>query len=222
MNINILSSNVNGNLQPGLNMAFPCPIFFKRLVISPPIIDKLSKKYLKEAHDTLGTVTSNVGGWRSEEDFFESTHYEEKQFKMILQDEIMDMFSQVNTGDQGSISLSDIDLTGWVNINFSHDFKKSHVHAGAHWAGVYYLDIKTKNGSQNTGQIDFTDPRNGSFSSYYKNSPFFPPRISHMPQKGELILFPCWLYHNVCPSPDLEYRISIGVDILVKKDFYAS
>jgi uncharacterized protein (TIGR02466 family) len=95
----------------------------------------------------------------------------------------------------------------WLNVHGQNGFNHAHVHSGAWYSGVYYLQCTNK-----TGNITFLDPRPGAEMSFYHKS-IESNNFSITPKTGDLILFPAWLPHFVEPNMDTENRISVAFNI---------
>lgn len=89
----------------------------------------------------------------------------------------------------------------WSIINPPGSFNRAHIHPGALWSGVYYVQVP-----ENSGDIEFTDPRTENImnEAHYrpdaKRSPECWTKANYTPQPGRLLLFPSFLYHSVAPN----------------------
>ena len=95
----------------------------------------------------------------------------------------------------------------WLNVHGQHGFNHVHVHSGAWYSGVYYLNCTEK-----TGNITFLDPRPGAENNFYHKH-VEPSNHTIKPITGDLILFPAWLPHLVEPNQDTENRISVAFNV---------
>jgi uncharacterized protein (TIGR02466 family) len=95
----------------------------------------------------------------------------------------------------------------WINVHEKEGFNHVHVHPGAWYSGVYYLNCTEK-----TGDIVFLDPRPGAQMSFY-HTITESKNICVSPKNGDLILFPAWLPHMVESNLDEEHRISVAFNI---------
>lgn len=103
-------------------------------------------------------------------------------------------------------------LTGQgVNYNLNY-----HNHKGASISAVFYPFIGEKNNSSG-GQIVFHDPRSNANRGYLNNfSKLFEPK-TFLPETGDIIVFPSFLYHHV-NTYFSKLRIGIAVDYFTDGD----
>lgn len=88
-----------------------------------------------------------------------------------------------------SVGLEPFDC--WGSISRKGDFTKSHDHWPHPWSWVYYAEV-----SDSCSPLRFDDSPNG---------------FRFKPDRGDLILFPGWLYHSVEPQhTDFERVIVAG------------
>lgn len=106
----------------------------------------------------------------------------------------------------------------WVNINCHGAHNRRHTHADGIilLSGVYYVTVP-----ENSGDIIFFDPRPSivhSFadSRYYGQG--IPGVYPMKPKENMILLFPCWLEHEVQPNTTDEDRISISFNIVREKN----
>jgi len=89
----------------------------------------------------------------------------------------------------------------WANVNYKYSHNKNHVHPGAQWSGVYYIQTP-----KDCGHIWFTDPCGERHMELpvmadKKQKPVHYWREVHYePIEGRLIMFPGWLVHEVAPN----------------------
>lgn len=98
----------------------------------------------------------------------------------------------------------------WVNIYHRNEMEY-HTHNGAHLSTVVYVENQDVG-----GEITFYDPRSFAARGYDMSfRPLFQP-ISHMPESGDIVTFPAFIYHAVRPAEGL--RISIAFDLFLFND----
>lgn len=105
--------------------------------------------------------------------------------------------------------------SSWANIHIQDDWTLRHSHPNAIISGVWYLNVTDKTGSflvhRETGlfgnQIDFNRKEN----NYLNSEPvYFRPNI------GTLYLFPSTLKHSVDANLDIEERISLAFNYMMR------
>lgn len=106
-------------------------------------------------------------------------------------------------------------MKGWIagtnNNNYSIGY---HNHRGAQISAVFYLMCENE---MPGGDIAFTDPRQNSNRGY---DPSFMPwfeNYSFVPQTGDIIVFPSFLYHYVSTYQH-NIRLALPVDLFLQRD----
>ena len=190
---------------------FHTPIFFKDL----PNSKELNKHLLKhikawKKRDEKGIVRSNSLGWHSAVDMHNRKEYNpltKELFKM--QQEIYDAEGYHKNTEPTCDNM-------WANINYKYSHNKNHVHPGAQWSGVYYIQTP-----KDCGHIWFTDPCGQRhidipIMENKKEKPVHYWReVHYKPVEGRLIMFPAWLVHEVAPNlsnlkGEKHWRVSVS------------
>lgn len=89
----------------------------------------------------------------------------------------------------------------WSIINPPGSFNRAHIHPGALWSGVYYVQTP-----ENAGDIEFTDPRTENIMNQARFAPDQKrksecwTKANYKPAPGRLLMFPSFLYHSVAPN----------------------
>lgn len=162
----------------------------------------LSEIYKERGRDRTGIERSNIpqlGGWHSKSDL-----HLRKEFQCIV--------DHVNKASERIVDLLKYDSarslqigTMWAIVNSPGSANKSHIHPGAHWSGVYY--VQTPSGS---GEIEFVDPRTAQVMNQPVHSPNAKKpnetwtKVRYTPKAGKMLIFPSWLYHSVAPNLAIE------------------
>lgn len=148
--------------------------------------------------DSKGIERSNfrsLGGWHSHNNL-----HKEAKFKRLT-DRAHMMLAGIheNLGYDANTRLQI--TTMWSITNPPGSSNRAHIHPGALWSGVYYVQAP-----EGAGQIDFTDPRTQQIMS----SPQYIPnkrrktecwsKVKVKPVAGKMLFFPSWLYHSVDPN----------------------
>ncbi len=179
--------------------------YFPTLIYSTMLNDReamnktiLEAIYAERDKDNKGIERSNIralGGWHSHNNL-----HKEEAFDPLTK-RINKLLGGVSTNlgyDPASyLTVS----TMWSITNPPGSSNRAHVHPGALWSGVYYVQAP-----EGAGNIDFTDPRTVQIMS----SPNYIPKkkrktecwskVNVKPVPGKLLFFPSWLYHSVAPN----------------------
>lgn len=99
----------------------------------------------------------------------------------------------------------------WI-AGYNRDYSLAyHNHRGSQLSAVFYLLCEdTKAG----GKISFTDPRQNANRAYDQN--FFPwfEDLSFIPESGDIVIFPSFLYHYVSTYQG-NIRLAMPVDLFL-------
>lgn len=154
--------------------------------------------YAERDRDSKGIERSNfrsLGGWHSHNNL-----HKEASFKPLT-DRAHQMLGGIheNLGYDQNTRLQV--TTMWSITNPPGSSNRAHIHPGALWSGVYYVQAP-----ENAGQIEFTDPRTvqimGS-ANYIPNKRRKTEcwtKVKIKPVAGKMLFFPSWLYHSVEPN----------------------
>ena len=108
--------------------------------------------------------------------------------------------------------IEEVHINGWLNIMKSDDVKKLNGHLHANHENSYL-----------SGNLVLTETTNSStsFALPNWNNPTEYHLLEIKSKKGNLNIFPSWLYHWVEPI-DEDLRIVLGFDLFLKKavDYY--
>jgi uncharacterized protein (TIGR02466 family) len=102
-------------------------------------------------------------------------------------------------------------FNAWANISRPGDFHKMHMHPGATWSGVYYVDTGQSNPDSEGTALHLSDPNPG------RTNIFFPELMASnvlvKPEPGLMVLFPSYVPHGVLPHRGDRPRISIAFNM---------
>lgn len=179
--------------------------YFPTLVYSTKLHDSeaVNKEILaairgEQERDQKGIERSNfrsLGGWHSH-----NSLHKDPKFK-TLTDRAHKMLTGIssNLGYDNSRHLRI--TTMWSISNPPLSSNRSHIHPGALWSGVYYVQAP-----EGAGQIEFTDPRvvtimnSATYMPKQKRKTECWTKVKIKPVAGKLLFFPSWLYHAVDPN----------------------
>ena len=142
---------------------------------------------------------TNRQGWNSED------------MAVLAQPVFAPLQQAVRTGCASALSEMGVrgvpfQLQSWINLHDRGGFNFLHVHEGCLLSGCFYLSVP-----EGSGKLTFRDPRPGVLHGYVKGAvPNGYSDIRLAPERGLLVLFPCWMEHFVEPHESDEPRISIS------------
>ena len=200
---------------------FPTLVYSARLhdasAMNKEILAAINEEREKDQKGIERSNFRSLGGWHSQNNL-----HKNPKFKRLTNrtHKLLAGISE-NLGYDSNTRLEI--TTMWSIANPPGSSNRAHVHPGALWSGVYYVQAP-----EGAGQIDFTDPR----TVQIMNSPTFIPnkrrktecwsKVKVKPVPGKILFFPSWLYHSVDPNlaegdgPESE-RIIISFNINQKR-----
>ncbi|MFD3191430.1 TIGR02466 family protein [Sedimentitalea sp. HM32M-2] len=179
--------------------------YFPTLVYSTMLHDAedmnkeiLAAIYDERDKDSKGIERSNyrsLGGWHSHNNL-----HKDAKFSRLTR-RIHAILAGINSNLGYDPARHLRVTTMWSITNPPLSSNRAHIHPGALWSGVYYVQAP-----EGAGAIDFTDPRVVTIM----NSPSFIPnkrrktecwtKVKVKPVAGKMLFFPSWLYHSVDPN----------------------
>lgn len=155
-----------------------------------------------ERRTSAGMHTSNVGAWQSQPTLLLRT---EPAIQFIVEAIGMaaeHLLTQLLAGEPPAKAPA-IVAEGWGLIYGEGDYSDPHLHYGAPWSGVYYIQADPTPDAG--GQLELIDPR---ASAAHVNPDARIVRIA--PRPGLLVMFPGWLRHWVTPCAANAKRVCIA------------
>jgi len=151
----------------------------------------------KETHPSVSK--SNEGGWQSD-----IINFDEIDWLLPLisetRNKIQNVFDNYGILNEGVFKY-------WMNVNEPGNSNVKHRHTDGTFSGVIYIKVP-----ENSGDIVF-HRENMFFGSLMYITPKTKPAISLSPQEGGLLLFPCFLDHEVTENKSQDTRISIAFNV---------
>ncbi len=178
---------------------FPTSIFSLEAA-DPVALNKATLEHInaERERDEKGIQRSNfraLGGWHSH-----NSLHQEAAFKPIV-----DLIYEATAGLEDANGYHDKHPltigTMWSIVNPPGSSNRAHIHPGCLWSGVYYVQAP-----ENSGDIEFIDPRTQNLVSQAKYQPNKKrqkhcwTKLTFSPRAGRLLIFPSWLYHSVAPN----------------------
>jgi uncharacterized protein (TIGR02466 family) len=156
--------------------------------------------------DPTGLTKSNRKGWQGGYDFFKK----EDGYKL---------FNHINSRIGEALGVLNVPigklswLNSWINISPPEAYNTSHIHPGAKFSGVFYIQTPP-----NCGNIVFESCQHRALEmDMYDSQVQNALKVSHewiySPISGALFLFPSTLSHCVLPNESSEERISVSFNL---------
>ena len=155
-----------------------------KTVIHSVDLDRVENACLKVEKEYESTHRSNLFGYQSPSTLF---HSEDLRF----------VLDEITASVRGILNRDVIEQNAWVNINKMNGMNKKHSHPQSYRSAVLYV-------TDAYSSIRFFDPRPAA--SHVENSPCY----SFQPKRGDILIFPAWLEHDVEPNMTNNNRITIA------------
>jgi uncharacterized protein (TIGR02466 family) len=199
--------------QAKLEYPFVVPVLRHRWDDAAPLNAALREAILAQAGRSAGNAKSNVGGWQSTQDFLKWTGEAGRALAGRMVElvnhataQLLDQLgSEAARGAQFSWKLAI-----WANVNRRGDYNKVHLHPGATWSGVYYVDAgdPPSEGTRDAGRLSLMDASPTAQMTFLAG--LVRPTLEVAPADGLMVLFPSYLPHMVHPYAGERPRISIA------------
>ncbi len=190
--------------------AFSTPLATYRIDDCAPLNAELKRIVLAAEQCSPSLGRSNIGGWRSDNNFLTTSAPALEVLLEHVQSAVMQLI-KTTAGEHGFTGY--LKISGWANVLRNGNYNTIHNHPDSAWSGVYYVDV----GSQSeqyplSGLLELIDPRPGVDMVSVPGTPFGQP-VRIQPEAGLMLLFPSWLQHQVHPYVGGEARISIAFNV---------
>ena len=157
-------------------------------------------------------VYSQRGGWQSKKftlDAYEP-EYVIADLINVIQNNLNDTLTRNNFNNVRCDNY-------WININSQYNYNSCHRHPRSTYSGVLYLQIPDDSRSP----IIFY--RESICEAYSLNllseasgdSQYARLQATHNPERGECLIFPSYLAHEVLPNQSQEERISLSFNFII-------
>ncbi len=178
----------------------------------------LREAILARAASHPSTRHSNLGGWQSSWDMASWGGPAARRLLEVAAEAAVRLTVERASGKPVQIPWKSI---MWANVNRSGHANEHHIHPGAFWSGVYWVDDGGIAASPELGgELDFMDPRGAAPAMYAPQLAFAMPGGRSIgasetapPQAGVMMMFPSWLLHGVRPYLGGATRISIAFNL---------
>ena len=203
-----------------IKSVFPTPLVVVELDEAAVLLPDLRARILERAAGTAGVQRSNEGGWQSPGDF---AAWGGVGGRTILEAarEIGDKLTWIESSSPTETAALPWHVHAWANINRAGHANARHIHGGAVWSGIFYVDDGGIGGAASLGgALELWDPRGGLPIMY---APQAKLRTAgsvnaglaelHYPKTGQLLMFPSWLPHSVEPYRGNAVRISVAFNL---------
>lgn len=178
---------------------------------SDALNSELRQHILAQEEVSPGQSKTNIGGWQSTEDFQKWTGDAGQTLieraVALVNHATAQLFQHYGASEEISWKLAI-----WANINRRGQYNQLHIHPGATWSGVYYVDAGDRAADQpHNGSLSFISPNLAAAASFFPKS--LPNRIAVAPETGRMVLFPSYLQHLVHPYWGERPRISVAFNV---------
>jgi uncharacterized protein (TIGR02466 family) len=200
----------------GVSLVFATPILMRMMPEAETVNASLRQAILQAEAADKPVQGSSVGGWQSAPNFLEWPVPAIATLKQWIRGAV----AQMACLPFNEPTQVEYNADAWANVNRNGSYNQAHNHGQIHWALVYYVDCgRPLSGNAMNGRIELRDPRPvASAGSDFRYPGYtFGRGILIEPQVGLLLAFPGWLEHLVHPFFGEGERISIAINVTVRK-----
>ncbi|HLX27181.1 MAG TPA: 2OG-Fe(II) oxygenase family protein [Casimicrobiaceae bacterium] len=197
-------------------MAFGTPVVAYRWPESEELNQELRKRILEAEAQSAGVLRSNVRGWHSTTDFFDSKVDCARVLKKRVESLAIELTRMVAAPTPHARTFQ-FKSSAWANVLRNGGYNSVHNHPNSVWSGVYYVDRGDPDPTPSeNGKIELLDPRNGVNMVFIEKN-VLDGRYVIEPVPGLTLLFPSWLKHMVHPYYGKGERISVAFNVSVEE-----
>jgi len=170
------------------------------------------QRFINHAKNYPSVEVSNVGGFQS--DFLNPAEDVVSDFLDAVLQDVQAAVGFFGLREADSLAVSGV----WMNVNDRDHWNHIHNHPGADFAVVVYFKVP-----ENSGDIVFynNDPVKQASEFYTtplgNDTEFSRLKYAHTPREDSIVIFPAHLMHNVMVNESEEERISVALNISVKR-----
>lgn len=200
----------------GVSLVFTTPVLMRVMPDAEAVNASLRQAILEAEAVEKPVLGSSVGGWQSGPDLLQWPVPAIATLKQWVRSAVGQLACLPLDGP----SKIEYNADGWANVNRNGSYNKTHNHGEIHWAVVYYVDCgRPLPDNPMNGRIELRDPRPMASAGSDLRYPgyTFGHGLVVEPQPGLLLAFPGWLEHFVHPFFGEGERISIAINIMVRK-----
>ena len=172
---------------------FSTPLFCHVLKDVEALNAELRNLILDRERTTPSASKSNIGGWQSEPDFLTWGDPAVTTLGRYLATAV-----EIATAKLPLVAPNlkiRFELVAWAAVNRKGNYNTSHVHPGATWSGVYYVDAGDEPEKGLGAVLEFEHPVQAMVMNFFPN--LLPSTLVVRPEAGLIVLFPSSLVHNV-------------------------
>jgi uncharacterized protein (TIGR02466 family) len=195
---------------------FETPLIIDQVEDSARLNLALKAVILKRRAEDPGVRKSNWGGWQSDTQMLVWGGDPARQ----LAEHFLRLCNQVTAPAPGSQPNFLWSVEMWANVSSKGSANEAHVHPGAVWSSVYYVEAGSEDeGERSGGDLALYDPRMPAsrmlpFDLRYRrpDGHVYQSLSAVRPVAGRIVIFPPWLLHSVHPYHGDQERISIAMN----------
>lgn len=193
---------------------FAVPVLSRIIPDTEVFNARMKETILAREQIDKGMRRSNANGWHSNSDLLSWPEPEIETFKQWISHAAKSVSNMPFQGTKKSITF-EFNAAAWANVNRDGQYNSPHTHPKCDWSMVYYIHLgQPSNQHILNGALEFKDPRPRAQGVEGFN---FSKSVQVAPKPGLFLIFPAWLEHMVHPFFGAGERISIAVNLTLKK-----
>jgi uncharacterized protein (TIGR02466 family) len=195
---------------------FPTPLFSHVLKDVDALNAELRDIVLERERTTKSAAKSNIGGWQSEADLLTWNAPAVQTLGRLLVTAV-----EIATAKLSLMAPNlkiQFELVAWAAVNRKGHYNTSHIHPGATWSGVYYVDPGDPPQEGSGAVLEFEHPIQAMVMSFFPG--LLPSTLIVKPEAGLIVVVPSTLVHivllyggerpRVCIPFNARPRIEVG------------
>jgi uncharacterized protein (TIGR02466 family) len=191
---------------------FPVPVFrwawARAAELKPALLAAIQQRRASDP----GVVKSNRDGWHSDTDL---PSWDDPSVQELVRwcAQCVEA-STFNWSGARPVPLGPWRMMGWANVNppgGAHNISHTHAQKPWHWSACYYLELAGLSGTGDRGGALVLEERGTGLHLRGDDGPSRAHQI--VPEEGELIIFPSWLYHRVEEHSGTGDRVTIAFNL---------
>jgi len=173
--------------------------------LNASVLDAIIEARIEDPTGIARPNDAQGGAWHSHPKLHHETRF--AMLARLIRDLADQLAEELGYTESAKLEIKEM----WAIVNPSGTGNRAHVHPGALWSGVYYIQAE-----ECAGNIEFTDPRTARIMTEptYANRPAHcETSVSFIPVPGRSLAFPGWLYHSVQPNRSSADRVVVSFNL---------
>jgi uncharacterized protein (TIGR02466 family) len=220
---------VSGPPQPVTQAYFAVPIASCALPDSEPLCDELARLFVARAQEgdtyrhTKYIDTMHGDLFESRFDLFRWPDPPIRKLATLCHQSLARLVRDLNGYTDSEMETLQFDYHAWFHVTRKHGYQGQHNHPNASWSGIYCVDPGDQVPDRpDSGLVRFHDPR--THIDMYSDAgnrrlglPWTMGSIDWRHRRGQLVLFPSYLRHEIYPYVGDRPRVVVAFNCWINR-----